>query len=63
MKKTYFAPNTTIFKVSLRHMITASDPATQLKSNQTIDLSGVEEGGGTGTVLNSRRGGSFWDEE
>lgn len=61
MKKTYFAPKTTIFKVSLRQMITAS-PATQLKTNNAIDLSGAEEGGGTGTILNSRSSSSIWDD-
>ena len=51
MKKTYMIPATTVLKIDTVHMIASSE---------TVRFGGSYN---EGTVIQSRRGGSFWDDE
>jgi hypothetical protein len=53
MKKTYMQPAILLTKVAAQQMICTSNPDVTIKQNESVDAGSVE----------SRRGGSFWDDE
>ena len=61
MKKTYISPITTTVLLHTHGFLCGS--ITTSGDNVNVTLGGGEGNFGDGDVINSRRGGGFWDDE